>query len=581
MRHPSHSIAKARVFPTFRASLLLSFSLALMITAAPGAQAQSADNTITVIRGTADNRQPMSATKPQVQPQAETSSLPPVSMARGAPAYPDINSETGEQMPRGWGESPREAMPSGWGESHAREMPKGWGETSAPQMPEGWGEVEKMEQTPDGLLRNKRPNAVAWQQRLPDPRGRPIRTPGSTYSGNNYTERYPNMAMGTAATGAVQPQTDAAATADDWVVMDKSGAIKPAVVAPAPAIVAAPAVAETTVVSETTAPSEITSRFNALVGAAPASTTTSTTTLPALAVTEEVGTPASVATSTATLPAVAVTDEVGTPAVIEPTGIVPTATLSPESKEILSLAPSGIDSRKHFKTPDPIIIRRTDAAAGNIPTVDYRAHEEMGLKIEVRKPPVNVEEYLEQAYDNLMKGNKEVAIGFYNEVLRIEPKNEMALFGLATTYHKDGRVAEARELYGRLLAANPSHREGLNNFLALVSEESPQDAVGQLLELEASNPDFSPIPAQLGILYNKIGEPQRAAEKLARALSLSPDNIPYKYNLAITMDKLGQYKQATDLYFELVDAYNRGETVPGDIEGLRNRAIFLSNKGSM
>lgn len=258
--------------------------------------------------------------------------------------------------------------------------------------------------------------------------------------------------------------------------------------------------------------------------------------------------------------------------------VAPIPALSEESRSIISKTPSGIGSREVLaRTPEPVIIKRDDPEAGTIPTVDVRTHEEMGLKIEVRRADVNVHEYLEQGYDNLLAGREAIAAGYYNEALNAAPRNELALFGLATTYQRMGRNDEARELYGKLLAQNPTHREALNNFMALISHEAPQEAIVELEKLESENPDFSPIPAQLGVVYNQLGMRDMAVKKLARALQLEPANISYKYNLAVTLDSMGHAKEAAELYMELIEDYNHGATLPGDIVDIRNRAIFLNN----
>lgn len=272
---------------------------------------------------------------------------------------------------------------------------------------------------------------------------------------------------------------------------------------------------------------------------------------------------------------VAESEEPAMPAPVEPVVDLP---LSEETRKIIDNTPSGMDTVTTIRSPEPVIIKRTDPNAGLIPKVDVRAHEELGLKIEVRRPDVNIQSYLEDGYQNLLDKRYAIAAGYYQEALRIERKNESALFGLATTYHRMGQREEARQLYSELLAINPTHREGLNNFMALISDESPSAAIEELEQLETENPDFSPIPAQLGIVYNRIGNPQMAARKLARALNISPDNISYKYNLAITLDTLGQVEEASDLYLELIEAYNDGADLPGDVGDLRNRVISINKK---
>lgn len=301
---------------------------------------------------------------------------------------------------------------------------------------------------------------------------------------------------------------------------------------------------------------------------------------PALEPLEELSVPA--ATPTADVPPamLPLDDAALEPAVVLDTAVEPveTRSLSEESREIIKSTPSGIDSKTVIRSPEPVIIRRTDPNAGLIPKVDVRAHEEMGLKIEVRQPDANIQSYLEEGYENLLAGRTAIAAGYYEEAVKVEPNNETALFGLATTYQRMGQMDAAREAYSKLFALNPTHREGLNNFMALISQEAPEEAITELEKLETENPDFSPIPAQLGVVYNKIGNPEMAARKLARALNLSRDNVSYKYNLAITLDRLGQVEQASTLYLELIEAYNAGASLPGDVEDIRNRVIFINSQ---
>lgn len=276
------------------------------------------------------------------------------------------------------------------------------------------------------------------------------------------------------------------------------------------------------------------------------------------------------------------TDEESLPLAAPVTEVVaaPAPELSEKSRFILEQTPKGVAPKKEViaRSPKPVIIKREDPSAGNIPTYDVRAHEEMGMKIEVRKTNPNVNQYLEQGYENLIAGRYQIAAGYYEEALNVEPRNENAMFGLGTTYQKLGRTEEARDTYAKLLSFNPTHLEALNNFMALISDEAPAEAIAELERMETESPDFSPIPAQLGIIHSKQGNYAKAAEKLARALYLSPENNAYKYNLAIALDKLGQSEAASDLYVQLITASNAGQPIPGDAETIRNRVIFLSQK---
>lgn len=197
------------------------------------------------------------------------------------------------------------------------------------------------------------------------------------------------------------------------------------------------------------------------------------------------------------------------------------------------------------------------------------------ISIERGRPRPDVNYELERAYNSLITGNTEAAIARYSAALDAEPTNQQALFGLAATYHRIGQIDKARPLYSRLLKINPTHREGLNNFLALAAAEAPESAMTELQALEERNPDFSPIPAQIAAIYQKQGNTGAAIDKMMRAVALSPENFTYRYNLAILFDAAGRRQEAAHMYQQLVEASSRGESLPGDIQAIQQRLTFL------
>lgn len=187
---------------------------------------------------------------------------------------------------------------------------------------------------------------------------------------------------------------------------------------------------------------------------------------------------------------------------------------------------------------------------------------------------------LGRAYKALLVGQNAAAISIYKEVLDKEPKNKDAMFGLATAYHKNNQYEQAREIYTQILKKDPADKEALNNFLVLVAEEAPEDALIELEKLERINSNFSPIAAQIAMINLKLGHPEKAARYLRRAILLSPDNLSYKYNLAVVYDKAGKEEQALPLYRQVVEAANNGGTVPGSVDKITARMNYLQKKVS-
>ncbi|MDA0782868.1 MAG: tetratricopeptide repeat protein [Rickettsiales bacterium] len=185
---------------------------------------------------------------------------------------------------------------------------------------------------------------------------------------------------------------------------------------------------------------------------------------------------------------------------------------------------------------------------------------------------------MEKAYHALLAGQTSAAVVLYNQVLELDGDNMDALFGLATAYHKNYQYEQARATYAKILRIEPNNKEVLNNFLVLVSDESPESALLELQKLERINSNFSPIPAQIAMIYLKLGQPETAERYLRRAVVLSPDNITYKYNLAITSDKLNKHYQAISLYKQVLEAAKGGAVIPGSVNAIASRMDYLQGK---
>ncbi len=256
----------------------------------------------------------------------------------------------------------------------------------------------------------------------------------------------------------------------------------------------------------------------------------------------------------------------------------PTPQMSSETRDILEGLPEDITGIKKQRAERDVGIERTDPSIA-LPEEEVTSHDSLGMNMKLKKRTIDVDYELEKAYVALVGGNPEEAIRIYRDVLSNDPNNAMGLFGLATTYHRVGLLDEARPLYGKLLKIDPYNREALNNFLVLVGEEAPEQAITQMKRLQSANPDFSPIPAQIALVYKKMGDYPNAIRNMERAASLAPENLVYRYNLAILYDLAGDKREAAALYNQLLEARFRGQELPADIRDIQERLTFLvSNK---
>jgi Tfp pilus assembly protein PilF len=263
------------------------------------------------------------------------------------------------------------------------------------------------------------------------------------------------------------------------------------------------------------------------------------------------------------------------------------ATLSEDSKKILNRIPKQINpeektvvSRNELRRYDPEIEGILSMPVDGESTDDETGTDGHGVSIRVRRPSLNAGYELQKAYEAMRSGETWIAIEIYKDVLKEQPANQDALFGIATAFQRTGELDWARPFYDKLLRVNPRHADGLNNLLVLVAEESPQEALSRLHELEKSNPDFAPIQAQLGLLYHQNGEFDKARYHLLRAIRLEPGDIDYKYNLAIIFDEQGDAAEAVVLYRKLLQAARNGEQLPADAGSIEERVIYLTNQAN-
>jgi len=289
--------------------------------------------------------------------------------------------------------------------------------------------------------------------------------------------------------------------------------------------------------------------------------------------------PAPAPTSTsATLERVTVTVPVAAEPQAAPKDVVSieSTPLSAATKATLEKLPSALDKLPAKPVTRTSIQRVSPEVEAMRPKLEQEAsYASAGIKITISRQKLDEPYELNRAYEALMAGDSEQAVEIYQSILAVNPQNQDALFGLAATYQRAGEANKARLLYEALLKINSHHREALNNYLVLISAESPEPALYELQKLAERNPDFSPLIAQIALLYEKLGEPGLARREMLRAIAISPENLVYKYNLAVMMDRQQQRADAIALYQLLIDASLRGESVPVPVAEIQNRLTYL------
>jgi Tfp pilus assembly protein PilF len=258
--------------------------------------------------------------------------------------------------------------------------------------------------------------------------------------------------------------------------------------------------------------------------------------------------------------------------------------LSPETKDILEqIPPDTLKSDKHTLQPmDDVGIERGKQKPSpfrGVKKQDENANRRGDVTFEMQDkiPEDSLPEYLDNAYRAMEAGQLEAAAMLYKRVIYADPENKDALFGLASVYQRTGQLPQARATYSKLLSLDPENWPAMNNFLVLAAEESPDHAVEEFKRLMRTNPEFAPIPAQIGMIYYRQKRYDDAANFLVKAIQLDPSNLSYRFNLAVIYDRLGRSRSAARLYQQLLEAADQGMELPESPDKIQERLSHIRN----
>ncbi|HLB13850.1 MAG TPA: tetratricopeptide repeat protein, partial [Burkholderiales bacterium] len=171
-----------------------------------------------------------------------------------------------------------------------------------------------------------------------------------------------------------------------------------------------------------------------------------------------------------------------------------------------------------------------------------------GPSIKVSRVEPRVEPGLERAWQALASGNLAQAREEYLRVLAANPLDRDALLGLATidARNQDYESAEAR--YFRVLELDPRDPYAQAGIIALRGQADPVQAESRLKNLLVQYPDSTQLHYALGNLYAVQARWSDAQAAYFKAFSGDPENADYAYNLAVSLDQLHQPKLALEYY---------------------------------
>jgi len=145
-------------------------------------------------------------------------------------------------------------------------------------------------------------------------------------------------------------------------------------------------------------------------------------------------------------------------------------------------------------------------------------------------------------------GYYDEAIGWFQQVIRQNPKYAAAYYNLGTLYLNKGLLPEAVEHLRRATALSPGDASAWNNLgMATAQAGRSEDAIKYFQEALRQNPHHIIALENLGKLYHDSGRFEDAQKIFARALEIEPDSPDANYHLGMLYAQHGDAERARSL----------------------------------
>jgi len=217
------------------------------------------------------------------------------------------------------------------------------------------------------------------------------------------------------------------------------------------------------------------------------------------------------------------------------------------------------------------------------PTVNLDGYDTISgegrFDIKIKKPGRKLEKkhsLYNKAYNSMLDAQYEVAIFYYETILKKNYKDEYALVGLALAYHHLGDIVLAKKFYSKAIDYYPNNLVAINNFLILIGKESPKESLDELLKVDKVFSNNHVLKAQISYLYAKQEKFEDSIKYIDEALAVSKNNAIYLYNKAVVLDYQGENIEARKIYKYLLNLKSV-ETVGISTDQIKSR---LDNMGT-
>jgi tetratricopeptide (TPR) repeat protein len=188
------------------------------------------------------------------------------------------------------------------------------------------------------------------------------------------------------------------------------------------------------------------------------------------------------------------------------------------------------------------VARQARAAQDALQRNDYAAA--VGYATQAAKSaPQNAELWFLLGYAARLNERYPLSVDSYNHGLQLQPNSARGLAGLAQTYAKMGRDADAEQLLRKVVAANPKDANSLQLAGELLLTTDPKAALDLLQRAESLQPSAH-SDLLIAHTYERLGQADESQKYLDKAKSRNPRDPEVLRAVAAQYRDQGQYDKA-------------------------------------
>ena len=128
-------------------------------------------------------------------------------------------------------------------------------------------------------------------------------------------------------------------------------------------------------------------------------------------------------------------------------------------------------------------------------------------------------------------GKHDLALQEFQQALHLDPLNGVAMAGLARSYRRSGRIADAEATYQRAIALRSNDWDAYNNYAQFLQGQGKYaQAIAQYQKALQLTPDNAQVLANLGGAYVDTGDTKQypmAEQSLQRSIAIAPTYEAY------------------------------------------------------